>query len=434
MRKVILVLIIVTCLMLAGCADSADNPTDEVTPTAALTATSAPVADDDPVGETPVVTPIVPDTTNSSISPELTSFDLVAQMKVGWNLGNTFDATDGAGTRLTADIAAVETSWLGGSTNATTQTLIQAVKAEGFDTIRIPVTWSKVADPDNEWKIRADWLERIKQVVDWALDEDLFVIVNMHHDNATLQLGVDNADSPDHPGRQFYVSIWSQVAEVFKDYDERLIFESLNEPRHEGGKDEWWGGTQEVRDNINSLNQAFVDVVRASGSSNTHRILMLPTHAAGVTPNGMRDFAVPEDPFNTVNKFVLSIHTYSPFNWAHDGKGEYNGPGEIIQNLDEVAKNAERLGIPVVLGEWGSSRTDMGNTPDQDLRDEQRPIHAADYVREGLSRGMPVIWWDNGGFTGKDHVWGLIPRQNPHEVAELNQLIIDAIMSAANED
>jgi endoglucanase len=322
--------------------------------------------------------------------------------------------------------------WLGGSRNQTTQTLIQEGSALGFDVLRIPVTWSKVADPENNWLIREDWMARVQQVVDWAMEEDMFVILNAHHENTALALEIENANESTHPGNVFITNIWRQIAENFREYNERLIFAAMNEPRHEGGSQEWWGATQTVRDNVNHLNQAFVDVVRASGGNNVHRVLQTPTVAAGATPNGMRDFVVPEDPMNPgVNKILWSIHTYSPFAWAHDGRRSYEGPGEIISSLDTVMENAQRLGIPVLLGEWGSIHATVGEGGNQEQRDRQRPQHAEDYIREARERGMVSVWWDNGGFTGTDHTFGIIRRAAPHEVSILHQRLINGIMRGA---
>ncbi|TVR50264.1 MAG: glycoside hydrolase family 5 protein [Puniceicoccaceae bacterium] len=363
------------------------------------------------------------------IPAELCAHELVSRMSTGWNLGNTFDAWGAPGSHLAGEIAGIETLWLGGPANQTTRSLIEAVRAAGFDILRVPVTWQKVADPSSNWEIRPDWIKRVRTVVDWAMEEDMFVILNTHHENHSLRLGEEGADNPDHPGNQFATKIWTQIAEAFRDYGEKLIFAGFNEPRHERGEQEWTGATQLVRDNLNHLNQRFVEVVRATGGNNVHRILQVPTVAAGATANGMRDFVVPKDPLNPgVNKIVWSLHTYSPFPWAHEGRGVYPGLDSITGVLDTVLENAERLGIPVLLGEWGSIHASRGPDADQELRNRQRPIHAEDYVRAARERGMPVVWWDNGGFGGAAHSWGLVRRSHPHDVSELHQEVIDGIM------
>ena len=367
----------------------------------------------------------------SLIPADLSAHDLVAGMAVGWNLGNTFDAYnqwDDAGGRLTGDITTIETMWVGKG-NQTTQSLIQTVKSQGFNTIRIPVTWHKVADPDNNWTIREDWLERLKSVVDWIIEEDMFVIINSHHDDNYYHLADGDASLDEHEGRQFVVNIWSQVVSVFNDdYDEKLIFEALNEPRTRGVSHEWWGEIPQIElDNLNTLNQAFVDIVRASGGNNQHRVLMVPTYAASVRPHALSGFVIPNDPLNSVNKIIMSVHTYAPFEWAHNGVGTYNGVSSMQWDFDSIGQAAQRLGIPVVLGEWASIATATGSA-DQELRDSQRPQHAEDFVREVLSRGFACIWWDNGGFNAGEHSFGIIRRDYPHEICDISQEVINGIM------
>jgi len=390
---------------------------------------------------------VMPLTAASStpISPTLTARELVDQMGTGWNLGNTFDAGEGP-TGIPSwlggnpTLAQLETFWLpqlNRSEHLTSLTLIQAVKAQGFDTIRIPVTWYKVADRTNDWQIRTDWMNRIKQVVRWALDEDMFVILNTHHEEEVLPLNNAGREA----ANKFVTDIWTQIANAFEEFDERLIFEGLNEPRVKGSANgEWTGGTAEFRANLNRLNQSFVTAVRNTGGNNANRILMIPTYAAGATTDALADFRIPTDlPQHQITlpgtdnignsfagnnpvtgavtnnnigsrKIVLSMHTYSPFEWAHNGNGTYGGLSSIESDLDNVQERADALGVPVILGEWGSVST---STPAG-----ARATHASDYVFAAKERGMVAVWWDNGAGASGTHGFGLINRrpQTSHEV------------------
>ncbi|MCL1789707.1 MAG: cellulase family glycosylhydrolase, partial [Oscillospiraceae bacterium] len=374
------------------------------------------------------IVPTATITASSDDFADLTADALVAQMGTGWNLGNTFDAHQGAtgipswlGSNPSLD--EIETMWLGGGSSrldyVTTKSLIQKVKAEGFDTIRIPVTWFKVADRNNNWKIREDWMARIKEVVDWAVDEEMFIILNSHHDDDYLKLNVGNASESDHAGNEFLTGIWGQIADTFKDYDEKLIFEGLNEPRNPCRQTpcrcpEWNGGTAVERENLNRLNQAFVNTVRESGGNNEYRILMVPTYAAGSNNNSLLGFKVPDDSaYNEgVNKMIMSVHTYSPFNWAHDGNGSYGGKSTVTPDLNRVKKRADELvvpacpgepGVPLILGEWGSI---TASSPESD-----REIHADDYITASRERGIVSVWWDNGSGN-----FGIFNRPYPHDV------------------
>jgi hypothetical protein len=256
----------------------------------------------------------------------MTAHQVVANMGVGWNLGNTFDAhgdepnglfgwtESGLNLRtMTRDtIPGIETAWLPQPNRlqqTTSQSLIRAVKAAGFDTIRIPVTWFKATgqgspSSSSSFTINTDWMARIKQVVDWAIAENMYVILNTHHEEQVLPLSNSGRDQ----ANRFVTRIWAQIAREFRDYDHRLIFEGLNEPRTKGSANEWWGGTSDERENLNRLNQAFVDTVRADGGNNRWRIVMVPTYAAGGQAGSpvFDGFRIPNDTTNTVNKIILS--------------------------------------------------------------------------------------------------------------------------------
>ena len=381
---------------------------------------------------------------DTGIPAGITAFDVTSQMGVGWNLGNTFDVWRSSGANAhSGEIVDIETAWIGGANSATTQSLIQAVKAKGFGTIRIPVTWSKVADPENDWLIREDWIERVREVVEWALEENLYVILNAHHEEDALNMmSLDSAE-----GVHFVSSIWKQIAEAFKDYDEKLIFEGLNEPRSRE-HNEWGGGNATTRALLNDYNQAFVDTVRAAGGNNENRILMVPAHAAGSGNNHVNGFVIPADlpqhmvsnPGNasdTVsNKIIWSVHSYAPFGWAHDGQGdEFTSVlfSNIIDDFDDIKTKADNFGVPVVLGEWGSVAHAFSG--EQSVRDANRPLQAEAYTMLAMERGFVPVVWDNGGFSGTGHTFGLIQRQYPHDAASAVfgdlQPIINAIMTGA---
>ncbi|MCL2036269.1 MAG: cellulase family glycosylhydrolase [Oscillospiraceae bacterium] len=388
---------------------------------------------------------------NSVDFKDLTAHQIASSMRVGWNLGNTFDAHNGVD--LTSSVSTLESRWLSGQ--VVTRELIQSVKAQGFDTIRIPVTWYQVADVNDNWKIRDDWMQRVKQVVDWAIAEDMYVILNTHHEEFevgrpergafTLFNSVTSTNGSKtvtfEESKVFVRRMWEQIAPVFKDYNEKLILETLNEPRGKGSAAEWQGGTQEERDNLNILNQVAVDTIRASGGNNVHRIIMIPTYAAASHRESLNGFVTPNDPLNTVNKFILSVHIYEPN--AVTDQGNANELSDIMIDridtaLNRVELRANALGLPVVIGEWGT----VGRVVMSD-----RAIQAGLYIGGGQyenrsviganARGFVTVWWDNGtqGRTG----FALFERHAPHNVATITdvfekqssaQPIIDAIMKS----
>jgi endoglucanase len=384
----------------------------------------------------------------------MTAHQVVANMGAGWNLGNTFDAFSNGSYSNPIDsrdwtnwgwganygamtILRMETGWLEaypilGSESRVTQQLINNVKAAGFDTIRIPVTWHKALNvntwnnnsPPTNFTIRADWMARVKQVVDWAIAADMYVILNTHHDEYIMPF--ETTAQTDRSVATL-ARLWSLIAAEFNNsYDHRLIFEVLNEPRVKGHAQEWEGGRRDHRQNLNRLNQAAVSAIRDTGGNNRWRILMIPTYAAGATPSWANNqggsfdsFVMPADrnsagtTINTVNKFILSIHSYEPGNFA----GIW-GPltmswseAGIRDVMNLIQTNATRMGVPVVLGEWGSVGRDNSPTHANEVI---RANHARFYVQEAARRGFVPVWWDTGILANVNTVegrWGIMNRR-----------------------
>jgi endoglucanase len=355
---------------------------------------------------------------------DMSAAEWVANVRIGWNLGNTFDAIGGdygfawLGGGIYADttVAQLEGAWLGGLT--TTQENLQAVADAGFNALRFPVTWAKVLDDD--LNIREDWMDRVEEVVNWALDAGLKVMLNSHHDNRIFPLW----DPYMEESMYTLVRVWQQIAYRFRDYDERLIFISLNEPRTYGSAAEWSGGTIPERHNINILNQLFVDVVRASGGNNAYRILMMPTYAASTTSVAMMDFVLPVDTID--DRIIAALHIYAPYHFAlHTGGSAilywdaelpaHTNPFVNPLNLAYQIFNAR--GIPVIIGEMGAMN--RGN-------DENRAAWAYAFVSFARSLGMPSIWWDNGAHgvtTPGSETFGLLDRRT-------NEWVFPAVMEA----
>lgn len=210
--------------------------------------------------------------------PDKECFRFVKDMKTGWNLGNTLDAYSQG--KMYGDDISSEEIW---GNPVTTKEMIDTLKNTGFRTVRIPVTWhNHVTDDGNGPVISEAWLDRVQEVVDYAYDNGMYVILNTHHDN-TANIEGEGGYYPDtahaEESDRYIRGIWTQVAERFKDYDEHLIFESLNEPRLAGTDYEWNfnAGVAECKDaagSINRLNQLFVDTVRATGGNNVERYLI----------------------------------------------------------------------------------------------------------------------------------------------------------------
>lgn len=327
---------------------------------------------------------------------------IAADIKVGWNLGNTLDCYDK--TNKNTDY---EVYW---GNPKTTKALFDTVKAKGFNAVRIPVSWTNHLSSDNT--IDTVWLDRVQQVVDYALEDDLYVIINMHHDDYTWLHPVyaeEDAVSAK------YVKIWKQIAARFKDYDLKLLFEGLNEPRMVGTANEWMGGTDEERTVINHLLAKFVDTVRTSGGNNADRTLLVPTHAASITDAALNGLVLPDD-----SNLIVSIHNYSP--WKLTTKDypdvktfDATGQAELDAQFDKLDRLFVSKGIPVIITEFGAESKD---------NDADRDAFYAYYIQSAGRHGIPCFLWDNGPSDS----YGILDRKNN---AWFGNGIADAVVEAA---
>ena len=348
--------------------------------------------------------PLSPAFTTPQSFNNTNAITFVQGMKLGWNLGNTFDAHAGNGQyRGSTSVATLETQWVSAQT---TQANINAIKNAGFDTIRIPVSWHQVANPANDYRIRDDWMQRVTTVVNYAYNQGMYVIINTHHDESIFKFQNNNYSQ----SLVVFQIIWMQIAAQFQNYGERLIFEGLNEPRTKGSSTEWRGGTAQERTNINKYHQAFVDVVRASGGNNDKRFLMIATYAASVEAAALNDLRMPNDPGNSASrKLILSVHYYSPYDFALNTNNAHNAwsssntshTSPITDGLACVRTRANALGVPAIMGEMGAMC--KNNEP-------ARAAWADYFVTQARSRGIVCIWWDNGATTGDGERFGLLNR------------------------
>jgi len=313
------------------------------------------------------------------VIPDKPGFAMVEEMGLGWNLGNTLEAFN-QGATGPAGLES-ETCW---GNPRTSQAMLDLVKAAGFSTVRIPVTWSNHFI-DDAYTIDPAWMDRVQEVVDYAYGISLYVILNIPHDEP---YGLMPDPAWETAVTAQFSAIWTQVAEHFQDYGERLLFEALNEPRVMGHLLEWAGGTYAQRDVVNRLNAAFVRTVRASGGNNATRWLMLPTHAASVDWVALRQMCLPEGD----DRLIVSIHSYYPWEFASAGfpDAKYYTEKEqkaLYKMLGRIYDNLISKGIPVYLGEFGAA--DKANP-------EDRIRWAVDYINFAKHFGMRCAWWDNG--------------------------------------
>ncbi|MBQ8139152.1 MAG: glycoside hydrolase family 5 protein [Lachnospiraceae bacterium] len=341
--------------------------------------------------------------------PDNEALSFIRDLEIGWNLGNTFDASECTWLSNEMDY---ETAWCNAKT---TEGLIKELKSAGFKTIRIPVSWHNHIDEN--YNISKAWMDRVEEVVGWALAEDMYVIINIHHDN-TEDLEYPSYAKLDQ-SKAYVTKIWSQIADRFADYDEHLIFETMNEPRQVGTNNEWWIDVnsdlgKECMDCINQLNQAIVDTIRANGKGyNTSRYIMAPGYCASPDYVIADDFKLPDDSKATAeNRIIVSVHAYTPYNFAlNQGDGSTDvfaikgkkGTEDIDYFMKNLYEKFVSQGIPVLIGEFGA--LDKDNT-------ESRMQFAAYYTYTARHYGMTALFWDNNAYKTNGENFRLIDRSS----------------------
>ncbi len=339
---------------------------------------------------------VIPENVGMISAESLSGFnahELVSQMTIGWNLGNTLESHSDS---YTIDMSPKKFATAWGNPEPTAE-LFETVKAAGFNTVRIPVTWYQHFawdEASQTYVIDADWMDYVQATVDYAYDLDLFVILNVHHEewvNVSEFTDVTLAEAS-----VIMEDVWEQISDTFADYDQHLIFEALNEPRQTGlGSDiEWSSGDEQSRAYVNTLNGIFIETVRNQGTEeNAERLLMLPGYCADSDYEALSAIVVPENDDN----IAFSVHAYKPYFFCGDAEFDnHTFPGEspygadYEEQLDDLFAGLEQVieerNIPIIIGEFGAS--DFNNT-------ESRQAWAEYYLTKAKSLGIPCVLWDN---------------------------------------
>lgn len=352
----------------------------------------------------------------------------------GWNLGNTLDAHNAD--TFENEPSNTETSW---GQPATTREMIKGLANSGIKTIRLPVSWTPHINANYE--INGQWMARVKTIVDWCIEEGLYVILNIHHDNYINDNMVYAFQGfyPTEKGKamslKYIEAVWTQIAMAFnkKKYD-KIIFETLNEPRLRGHEHEWnmnpeCEKCQEAARIINELNQKALDTIRSSGGINADRMVMVPAYVASPYAAWDSSFKFPVDPAGK-GKIALSVHMYTPYNFAMNcGAGSYNNfstqtKEELDNHFNSLKSNFIDRGYPVIIGEYGA--TNKGNKADRLAWFEY-------YLKESASRGITSILWDNGTENNHENPAESFGFFNRETCQWFDQDIRNVIMEAAEE-
>lgn len=360
----------------------------------------------------------------------LNAAQIVAEMGAGWNLGNSLEASSNGNPS--------ETAW---NNPTVTQAQIDRVRAAGFKTIRIPVSYLNTIGSAPNYTINSAWLNRIQQVVDYAYNRGMYVVINMHGDGYKNVPGswliCDSSNQTAIKAK--YQKAWQQIATRFQNYDQRLILESMNE-NFDG---QFGNPTQPCYSNINSYNQIFVDTVRQAGGNNSSRWLLVPGWNTNIDyTTGNYGFVIPTDNHRSSSipsnerRIMISVHYYAPWDFAGEENGNITQWGPNATNssrtstwgqedyLDSQLKKTYDAfvtrGYPVVVGEYGS----IDKSSHDSSNNRYRQDFARMLVATAKKYGASTIYWDNG--VNGQYGFGLFNRSAS---SVTQQGIIDAIMS-----
>lgn len=332
-----------------------------------------------------------------------TATDAVKNMGLGWNLGNTLEAH----AQSVLDVADnnfwgqqdlnSETCW---GQYVTKPELLKMMKDAGFGAIRVPVTWYNHMDKDGN--VDAAWMARVKEVVDYVINQGLYCILNVHHDTGadSYKDGVltgyhwIKADADNYTANKSrFENLWTQIANEFKDYGQNLLFEGYNEMLDANSN--WnFAKTSTAYDAINSYANSFVTTVRATGGNNAQRNLIVTTYCAangyGSWDSHLKDpLTKLNNPETTSNHIVFEVHAYPNIQNGTIASVKADVDGMITLLKDELVSK----GGPVIIGEWGTSNVDKTGETDYDLRRDKLFEFATYFVQKCKENNIGTFYW-----------------------------------------
>lgn len=358
---------------------------------------------------------------NGIMRDNMDSAAYMSRMGLGWNYGNSLDQAIDTSKMSDEEKAKVNVKYCETSANnlALTQKNVDTLKQYGFRNVRIPVAWSNLMDISEDkmtYTINEGYLQRVEQVINYCLNDGMYAIVNIHYDGDWWGQFGDADESVRKQAWARFRQIWTQVSNRYRDYSDRLIFESANEELGDRLNDNWVKRdtnnktgvltVDEQYETMNKINQEFVNIVRKSGGNNEKRYLLIAGYSTNIERTCDERFVMPTDPIkeNGVSKLSVSVHYYTPWNYC--GGSEYHqveggaarlydwGTDEDIKamhaELDKMSKFTEQ-GYGVIIGEYGVQTTAADGI--------------ANYIYEmgqyALEKGMIPVLWDNGGWFNR---------------------------------
>jgi endoglucanase len=330
----------------------------------------------------------------------LTSMQLSAQMSPGWNLGNTLEAM---GTYVWGSTSFAETNW---GNPAANQAIFDGIKAAGFKSVRIPISWKEYADANDN--ISPQWMDRVTAVVNYAHNAGLVTMINIHWDGGWMQptyaqQGTANAR---------LTKFWTQIANNFKNHDDTLLFAGTNEVMVDGNYNP---PTTEYCSVQNGFNQTFINAVRATGGNNASRHLVVQAYNTNINNAVTCNATMPSDWI--ANHLMMEVHFYDPYSFALDTSstewkwGQAANPSGwanesyVDGQFQKMKSGFVDKGVPVILGEYAASVR-----AEYDAAGTYRKYWDQYITHSAFTHGVVPMYWDNG-YTA-NHQSGLFNRSN----------------------
>ncbi|MDZ7613122.1 MAG: cellulase family glycosylhydrolase [Flavobacteriaceae bacterium] len=322
-----------------------------------------------------------------------TASELAAKISLGWNIGNSLEATGS------------EIAW---GNPKVSKALIDFVKQSGFNAVRIPCSWNQYLSNSTKAEINTEWLNRVKEVIQYCIDNNMYVIINIHWDGGWLENNVTEAKKDENNAKQ--KAFWEQIATHFRDFDEHLLFASANEPNVENA------AQMAV---LTSYHQTFIDAVRSTGGKNSYRTLVIQGPATDIEKTNTLMTVLPQDPAS--NRMMVEVHYYTPWQFCGMEKDETWGKmfyywGADYHSATDTSRNATwgeendlnryfslmktqfvDKGIPVVLGEFSATRRSSLTGDALTLHLASRAYFLKYTVKQAKANGILPFYWDNGG-------------------------------------
>jgi aryl-phospho-beta-D-glucosidase BglC (GH1 family) len=343
-----------------------------------------------------------PDYNTSPQEPDATGMgstaaELAAKINLGWNLGNSLEATGG------------ETAW---GNPPVTKALIDLVRQSGFNAIRIPCSWNQYVEDISTAKIKASWLSRVKEVVQYCVDNDMYVLLNIHWDGGWLENNCTPDKQEENNAKQ--KAFWEQIATQLRDFDEHLMFASANEPNVDNA-------TKMAV--LKSYHQTFIEAVRSTGGRNSYRVLVIQGPSTDIETTNKLMTSLPTD--QVPDRMMVEIHYYTPWNfcgltedaswgkmfyyWGKDYHSTTNPgrnatwgeEGTVDANFKLMKNQFVDKGIPVVLGEYSATRRSALTGDNLTLHLASRAYFLKYVTQQAKANGIIPFYWDNGG-TGNN--------------------------------